>query len=296
MEMSREPKGAVMKIRIALRAFCLAALSAVPASVYAQFEGVADFKVTFHGERSQGMQSSGKILASHGAYRSEWDMEIPARSGRDGRTPEPNRHIKLTMVGRGDDPDHAYMLDDENKTYSVMDLKKIREDSKDIASRETYTVQKQGSDTVAGISCQKATLTSSKGRVFDVCASKDWGVSADLVSALTRNQRSGSLFGALKDAGVEGFPVRFAMRPGKDAEPTMVWEVTRVERKTLPASLFAVPPPGYKQTDRAVSSLSPEQRKAIDDAKARMRENMTPEQRKAYEDAMRKHGQPTPNP
>jgi hypothetical protein len=74
----------------------------------------------------------------------------------------------------------------------------------------------------------------------------------------------------------------------------MVWEITRIDRRTPPASLFAVPPPGYRQTEHAVGGLSPEQQKALDDAKAKMLENMTPEQRKAYEDALRRHGQTTP--
>jgi hypothetical protein len=38
--------------------------------------------------------------------------------------------------------------------------------------------------------------------------------------------------------------------------------------------------------------LTPEQEKAL----SKMRENMTPEQRKAYEDARKRHGQPTPTP
>ncbi len=203
--------------------------------------------------------------------------------------------MKMTMVGKKSDPDHLYMVNDENKTYSVMDLKKIREDSKTL-EKQTYTVQKLGTDTVAGITCQKAAVTSSKGDVFDVCASKEWGADADLISAMTRNRRSGSWFTALRDNGIEGFPIRFGMRPRKDADPTMVWEITRIERKTPSASLFDVPPPGYRKTDYALGGLSPEQQKAIEDAKARMRENMTPEQRKAYEDALRKHGQPTPQP
>src|SRR5262249_17112011 len=181
---------------------------------------------------------------------------------------------------------------DENKTYSVTDLKKIREESKNFDDKRTYTVQKLGADTVAGIPCQKAAATSSKGDVFDACMSKEFDADTDLVSVMTRNRRSGSLFSALKDAGVEGFPVRFGMRPRADAEPTMVWELTRIDRKTPPASLFDVPPPGYKQTDYAVGGLSPEQQKAIEDAKARLMENMTPEQRKASVDGMRKYGEP----
>ncbi len=75
-------------------------------------------------------------------------------------------------------------------------------------------------------------------------------------------------------------------------------ELTRVEKKSLPASLFQVPA-GYKQTDTAIGGLSPEQEKAMRDARSQMDEamkNMTPEQRKAVEDAMKRYGQPTPVP
>jgi hypothetical protein len=278
-----------MKIRIGLAALCLAAASAAPLS--AQFEGEADFKVTFYGESTQGMQSSGKIYVSRAGYRSEWEMSRARKSG-DSSAPQ---RIKMTMVGKKGDPDHLYMVNDENKTYSVTDLKKVREESKDLDKR-TYTVQKQGTDTVAGIACQKATVTSSKGDIIDVCVSKEWNLDADVISAMTRNRRSQSWFSALKDAGVEGFPVRFATRPRAGADPNAVWELTRVERKTPPASLFDVPPPGYQLSSVAVGGLSPEQQKAIEDAKAKMLENMTPEQRKAYEDRMRQYSQPTPHP
>ena len=264
---------------------------AAAAPLFAQFEGTADFKITFHGEATKGMESSGKMSVSKAGYRSEWNMT----TSRPGSAAAP-QHLKMTMVGKKSDPDHLYLVNDENKTYSVTDLKKAREEAKNRVDKRTYTVQKLGADTVAGLSCQKASVTSSTGNVIDVCISKEWGLDADLVSAMTNNRRSESMFAALKGAGVEGFPLRLAVRQKADAEPSMVWEVTRVERKTPPASLFDVPPAGYKQTEYAVGGLSPEQQKAIDDAKARMRENMTPEQRKAYEDALRKRGEPTPTP
>jgi hypothetical protein len=284
-----------MKPRIGLAGLASLCFAAA-APLFAQFEGVADFKITMRGENTQGMQSSGKIYIGSGGYRSEWEADV-SRKGAAGDSAAKPQHFKMTMVGKKSDPDHLYLVNDENKTYSVTDLKKMRENAGDLP-KQTYTVQKLGSDTVAGIPCQKASLTSSKGDVFDVCVRKEWGASTDLISALTRNRRSNSWFTALKDNGIEGFPVRFGTRPKADAEPTMVWELTHVEKKAPPASVFDVPPPGYRQTDWAVGGLTPEQEKAIADAKARMLEHMTPEQRKAYEDAMRKSGQaqPTPNP
>jgi hypothetical protein len=286
-----------MRNRIALVSFGLATCIGAAAPLYAQFEGVADFTITLHGEGGQSRPSSGKMYVSRAGYRSEWEMTVPGRA-RQGDASAAPRHVKFTIVGKKSDPDHIYTINDEKKTYSMTDLtdlKQIRESAPE-SEKQTYTVQKLGSDTIAGLSCQKASATSSKGMVFDVCLSKEWGASSDLIAAMTRSRRSNSPFTALKDAGLEGFPVRFGMRPRPDAEPTMVFELTRVEKKTPPASLFDVPPPGYRLVDNASRNLTPEQQKTLDDAKARMIENMTPEQRKAYEDAQRRHGQPTPQP
>jgi hypothetical protein len=283
-----------MKVRIAVSALWLAAAAAAPA--VAQFEGVADFKVTMHGEPGQSVQSLGKMYISRDGYRSEWATSL-SKVHTDGSAGSSPPRITMTMLGKRADPDRLYMLNDASKTYSVMDLKSMRDETKDEHAR-TYTVQRGGSDTVAGMACQKATVTSSRGDVFDACVSKEWGGSSEWISALTRGRSSGSWFSALKENGIEGYPVRLAMRGKAGAEPMMVWEVTHVERKSLPASLFEVPT-GYKKTDSALGGLTPEQQKALSDARGQMDEalkNMTPEQRKAYEDAMRKYGQPTPRP
>ena len=66
-------------------------------------------------------------------------------------------------------------------------------------------------------------------------------------------------------------------------------ELTKFERKAVPASTFAIPA-GYEKTDAMSVGLSAEQRKQLDDAMSKM----TPEQRKQMEEMMKQHGQPTP--
>lgn len=273
----------------------LFAAAVVPAKGAEPFEGVADFKMTMHGA-SAPAQSTGKLWVGRAGYRSEWEIDLSARPRADGGPGGAPQKMKMTMFGKREDPDHLYMVNDEKKTYSVTDLKKVREDAKDLP-KETYTVQRQGTDTVAGIACQKATVTSSKGNAFDVCVSPEWGGSGDWITALTRSRSAGSWISALHSNGVDGLPVRFAMRRKDAREPGMVWELTHLERKPLPASLFEVPA-DYKKADYAVGGLTPEQEKSMGEARAKMKEaleNMTPEQRKAYEDALRKYGQPTPS-
>ena len=105
------------------------------------------------------------------------------------------------------------------------------------------------------------------------------------------DRASGSWIHSLKTAGIEGFPVRWSTRNKGSRDATMTMEMTRVEKKSLPASLFELPA-GYKQSETAMGGLTPEQQKQIDDAM----KDLTPEQRKAFEDAMKRSAQPTPRP
>jgi Domain of unknown function (DUF4412) len=261
-------------------------LFAAAASASAQFEGVADFKITTNTGQKQSVNGTGKMYVAPRAYRSEFEMQMTG-SGSKGAPGA----MKMTMFSKLSEPDKIYMLNDESKTYSVWDLSKSREDMKDLA-KETYTVKKLGKDTVAGLSCQNALLTSSKGDEIEACVSRDFAASSDWIAAMNRGDKAaGSWIHSLKGAGIEGFPVRWSTRSKGSKDATMTMELTRIEKKSLPASLFEVPA-GYKQTEMAIGGLTPEQQKQVDDAM----KNLTPEQRKAYEDAMKRYAQPTPKP
>jgi Domain of unknown function (DUF4412) len=275
----------------------LAAFVAGSSAALAQWEGVADFKVTTNTSKGESIPGTGKIFVTTGAYRMEWESDVSAvhRGRHAAATPV---RLKMTLFGKASDPDHLTMIDDTNKTYSVWDVKKARDDWKG-APKETYTVQKLGSDTVAGLSCQKASLTASSGTVIDVCLARDFTVSSDWLAALQRRQREGgNWLSALRENGLTGFPVRYAMRRKDATEPFMTMVLTHLEKGPVSAALFEVPA-GYRQTEFAMGGLSPEQQKAVADARARMKEtleHMTPEQRKAYEDAMKRYAKPTPSP
>lgn len=282
-----------MRLRIGSAALLLAVAAASP--LFGQFEGVADFKITM-GEKGRAVNGTGKVYVARAGYRSEWKTEFVSEPRKDGAAPQPIT-MTMTMVGQRGEPDKLYMIDDRARTYSVMDLKKMRDEARS-QSKETYTVQRLGHDSVAGMACEKAAATSSRGEVVDVCVSKELSASSDWISAMSQRGGGGSWFAALKENGLEGFPVRWTTRRKGATEPSMVMEVTRVERKTLPASLFQVPA-GYKQTDSVLGGLTPDQQKTLNDARAQMKDaldKMTPEQRKAYEDAMKRYGAPTPVP
>lgn len=276
----------------------LCGILAGTAAARAQFEGVVDFKVMTNSGKREAVPATGKISITRAAYRMEMETDVSKISkGRTGRAADAPQRIKMTMFGKVAEPDKLTMIDDANKTYSVWDLKKMRGELKDTTT--TYTIVKQGSDTVAGLACQKAELAASTGTVIDVCVAKDFAVSSDWLAALGRRQRENtSWITTLRDNGLAGFPVRYSVRQKGATEAIMTMEVTRVAKGPVPETLFEVPA-GYKETAFAMGGLSPEQQKSVSDARAKMREaleKMTPEQRKAYEDAMKKYAQPTPTP
>ena len=91
---------------------------------------------------------------------------------------------------------------------------------------------------------------------------------------------------ALQDAGADGFFVKMVTREKGKAEPLTTMELTKAEKKSLPASLFEVPAGYTKQEGMmgAAGAMSPE---AAEQMKKAM-ENMTPEQRKQMEEMMKK--------
>lgn len=271
-------------------------LLSASATASAQFEGVADFRVTMTGEKGKSVPSTGKIFVSPNAYRTEWETHFDGanRAPKQGEDAAAPRSFKMTMFGRGAEPDKIYMLNDERKTYSVMDLKKIREEARNV-SKETYTVEKLGTDKVAGVSCQKGLVTSSTGNEFEVCVSKDWRISGEWLAGMNRNRNAGSWLAALRENGLDGFPIRWVMRRKGSPDPVVAMELTHAEKKSLPASLFEVPP-GYTESSAGTPGLTPEQEKMMRDAQAKALENMTPEQRKVYEDQMKAYARPTPKP
>lgn len=271
--------------------FVLAAVFSLASAIAsAQFEGIAHFKMTTGSSPDMSARGDGKIFLSPAGYRVEWAMDLSSMK-KGGESAKAAPTMAMTMLARKADPGKVYMLNDEKKTYSVVDVgKAVEEHGK--TPKETFTVKKLGNDTVAGLSCQNALMTSSKGTEIEVCAAKELAASSDWLASLNRrNPEGASWLTALKEQGIEGFPVRWVIRKKGSTQVLTTMEMTRIEKKSLPASLFGVPA-GYTETKFAMRGLTPEQEKAM----SQMRENMTPEQRKAYEEKMKRYAQPTPKP
>jgi hypothetical protein len=263
-----------MKIaRIAAIAFFAASAAAL-----AQFEGVAEFKASTTSGRGETIPGHGTFYIGKNAVRGEWQMDLAAGSSQK-RDPHAPSHYRSTILQRLAEPDKMYMLDDEKKTYSVLDLQKARES--ETKSPQNYKVAKTGRDTVAGLSCEKAMITGPTGSQIEVCVTKELAPSSAWMSVMNR-ERSGFL-GALRANGIDGFPIRMTTHDPNNKNIVSTYELVRVEKKSLPASTFEIPA-GYRETSVAAAGMTPEQEKALKDALSRM----TPEQRKQYEEMMKR--------
>ncbi|MEP6993097.1 MAG: DUF4412 domain-containing protein [Acidobacteriota bacterium] len=257
------------------------------AAALAQFEGVAEFQSTIKRDGGDTVMGTSKMFFTKTAYRVESEMNFSAMTtARKTARAMPPLSYKMTMVSKTSNPDQLYLVDDKTQTYSIMDLKKMREWAADMKAKdraESYKVEKQGTDTVAGLPCQKALLTSSKGTQIEVCMSKDIAASSQWIAAMNRRQHDAlSWMTTLKDNGIAGFPVRWSVYNRESRTGVMTTELTRLEKKSLPASLFEIPA-DYKQHDLTSGGM------------AETLGKMSPEQRRRYEEVLKRRAQ-TPRP
>jgi len=259
------------------RVFLAASLCLAAAVAIGQSEGVADYKIS-----GGSMNGTGRLSFSKAGYRVEWTMDVSEDAARrGGRGP---KEMKMTMFGKASEPDVVYTVNDATKTWSSWSTKDAQERAE--KAKTTYTVERLGTDKVAGFECQNARIKSSTGSVTEVCVTKELSAPAGWLSSMNRNRGAGgSWTNGLREAGIDGFPIRWATK-GEGRGESVTMEMTKFERKTIPASAFQVPA-GYEKSDAMSVGMSPEQKKQLDEAL----KNMTPEQRKQYEEMMKQHGQ-----
>jgi len=178
------------------------------------------------------------------------------------------------------EPDLVYLLDEARKTYQVLDVKKAREANRGV-DQEKWTVRRLGKDKVAGFSCEKVAARHGEGKEMELCVTAEISSRGALSRGMLDERASGGgLFQALKEAKVEGFPIRWVVK-GKD-EATM--EVVSAKRQSVPASTFEIPS-GWKKNEGPMG-LSPEQQQQMEEAMKKL----TPEQRKQMEEMMKGTG------
>lgn len=250
----------------------------------AQSEGIALMKGSASGGRGETVSMQGKVYVSRAGVRSEWTMDLSQMAGRKDASAAGVPSVRTeVMLWKASEPGVTYLLNVERKTYSVFRAESSGESAQKPPPAE-YAVTRLGRDTVAGYSCERALLKrSGSAEETEVCVSKDVGGSGAWLDAMNRQQRRASLFRALTDAGLTGFPIRWTLRRSGEKEVLSTFELTRFEKTSVPASTFEIPA-GYRKVSGGEVHMTPEQEEAM----KKMLENMTPEQRKQYEEMMKK--------
>ncbi len=168
----------------------------------------------------------------------------------------------------------------------------MREQAAKMRGRQgAWTVKKLGKETVNGYSCEHVLLT----RAGDAKSEMEWWTSKDIsglnyesMRGLMRrgSQNDEGMMKALRDAGADGFVVKMVTREKGSPTPVATMELTKVEKKSLPASMFEIPA-GYTKQEGMMGAAgvmaSPEQPEQMRKAM----ENLTPEQRKQIEEMMK---------
>ena len=215
--------------------FVAAALAAAPA--FGQFEGQIDMKI----KGQEGMAGTGKVFVSKMGSRTEMDLE-------SARMP-----MHMTTLVKFSAPEVMVLINDKARTYTEMDTKKAREQAAKTGAKEkeAYSLKVLGSEKLLGYSTKHVLLS----RPGDTTEMEAWtttdllGLSYESMKGLMRRpaQDEGSMMKALKDAGAEGFFVKMITREKGKAEPLTTMELTKIEKKSLPASMFEVPAGYTKQ-------------------------------------------------
>jgi len=256
--------------RVLLNVLAGTVLAAAPA--FAQFEGEIDMKITGQG----GMTGTGKVLVSKAGSRTEMDMQTA------------NMPMHMVTLMKFSAPDVMYLINDKTKTYGEIDVKKARESvAKTKGEQEAYSVKVLGPEKVLGYSTKHVLLSRPGDRSeMEVWTTKDLlGLSYEAMRGLMRRgsgQDDGAMMKALKNAGAEGFFVKMVTRDKGKTEPLTTMELTKAEKRSLPASTFEVPS-GYKKQEGGMGAagvVSPETAEQMRKAM----ENLTPEQRKQIEE------------
>jgi hypothetical protein len=264
-----------------------ALLASIATPARADFEGVIEMRITSAG--AGGANGKGKTFVSKVGWRSEMEMTSPEMAQALG-----NKPFRTVMMAKTAAPDTVYTLNDAMKTYAVIDAKQMRDQaSKFEKGEKPYTVKRQGKDSVAGLACEKVLVREQGGtQETQACLAKDL-MGGEWARSFQRDGRSAGWMKALKDAGVEGFPVRMVTTDTQHKEFKTTMEVTRLERRVVPKSMFELPA-GYTQTSAmGAFAQNPEQAKQMEQAQQQMREAMkdlSPEQRKMMEELMKKAG------
>jgi hypothetical protein len=264
-------------------------LAAGPA--FGQFEGVLEMKMIMAGMGGEGGGTMNVSVAKAG-FRSEMDMQMGPMA------------MKMVMLQKNDSPNTLYRINDANKTYTEIDMAKMKERAGQQQPNRKYTVEKLGEETILGYKTQHVLVKEQgsgdgTGMTLEVWTAKDLLDYETFSKMQVRRGKGASeeaMIKALKDADADGLPLKSLATTPEGMKVTM--EVVKVDKKSLPASTFEIPA-GYAksegglmdmmggmsgpQADQARKQMGGDVQKQMDDAM----KNMTPEQREMIQKMMK---------
>lgn len=208
-------------------ALAMAMISARPLAAQQPFEGVITVQMR------EGQAGDMQYYVRQGAAR----VEMTGGRGRMIMITDPQ---KQTM----------YMVMPERQTYMERPLATPTGMVSKDAPPEPKIERTGRMETVAGLRCEHVTITTERGPA-DACMTQELGAVTPMMGGGMRGGMRGGAGGA--GGGGTGGGWRGALSSQRDlgfplkvvSDGQTVWEVTKVERKTLDASLFAVPA-GYQ--------------------------------------------------
>jgi hypothetical protein len=278
-----------MRKRISPTLFALL-LAAGPA--FAQFEGVLEMKMTMaaHGQEVGGGGTMNVAVGKAGT-RSEMNMKVGQMA------------INMVMLQKSDTADTIYRINDADKTYTEIDVAKMREMAGQQQNTPEYPVEKLGQETILGYKTQHVLVkeknpASGDGMNMEMWTAKellDYATFSKLQARPGKAGRDEALLKALKGAEADGMPLKAVTTAPDGSKATL--EVVKAEKKSLPPSTFEIPA-GYAKSAGGVMDMmssmpgpqADEAKKKMGDAQKRMEDamkNMTPEQREMMQKMMK---------
>ena len=204
--------------------------------------------------------------------------------------------MKMVMLQKNDTPDMLYRINDADKTYTEIDMAKMRQMAGQQQKASEYTVEKLGQETLLGYKTQHVLVkeknaANGNGMNMEMWTAKDlldYATFSKLQARPDRGGREEALLKALKAAEADGMPIK-AITTGTDGSKVTL-EVVKADKKSLPASTFEIPAGYTKSAGGMMGMMGGASGAQADAAKKKMDDalkNMTPEQRQMIEKMMK---------
>ncbi len=211
----------------------------------------------------QGDMGNMKVFSQDGNTRSEIHMGTPMGA------------IDMVALNLKSTPNLVYMVNEKDKTYSETDATKSSQWKDN--SQDEYEITVLGKEKVNGYNSTHVKVKRKDSKIEEeMWTSTEIPDYGSFEMAKTKFTGRVNLIKALKEKGVEGFPIRIKTAAGGN---DMQIDFVKAEKRSNPSSLFSIS--GYtKSANAAIGGID------MKEAMQKM-QNMTPEERKAFIEQMK---------